>query len=185
MKLSQVQLGTRAERPVEFSYRGTTVKLAIRPLVGTEEGLALERTTAYATEKKAAKVEPGNSLFDLGLMAHTLVLACVDIDSPVDAREPFFDGGIAQVFDLLDTEQIVYLAAQFELWRDECSPSQKRMSADQLIATLYTVAASGSDLPLRSMAPALLVSCLATTASLLFASHEPKSPPTPPSVATG
>jgi hypothetical protein len=176
LKFSQAQLGTRAERSVEIDVRGTHHTFALRPLTGTEEGIVLERATEYATAKHAAKVESGNPLFDLGIMLHSLALACVDVDSPEGAREAFWDNGAAQIADSLDTEQIAYLYAIYERWQGECSPTQKAMSAAQMVDTLIGIAGSdGDDSFFDRMPLGILVSCLRITAKLLVTSPEGRS----------
>lgn len=176
MKFSQATLGTRAERPVETTIRGVEVALAVRPLAGDEEGLALSRATEYAKAKGAAKVEPGNPIFDLGLMVHQLALACLDVESPPTARTPFFDGGADQVFGSLDTEEIAFLHARYEAWQTECSPSKALKSGEEMVKLLAEIAGSDGHLDfLASTRPGTLAICLLFSARLLFGSPEGRS----------
>ena len=175
MKFSQALLGARAERAVECEIRGVTCAFALRPLTGAEEGVVLERATAYATEKHAAKCEPGNSLFDLGIMLHSLALACVDTESPADKREPYFDGGAAQIADALDTEQIAFLYARFELWQDECSPTVRAQTGEELVRHLVEIVGSDSDLPFARLRLGTLATLVRILGSLALSSAEGRS----------
>ena len=175
MRFSQAELGTRAERPIEFTIKGTPVSFALRPLTGAEEGLALSRATEYAKAKNAAKVEPGNPIFDLGLMVHALAIACVDVDSPAAARAPYFDGGAEQIFANLDTEEIAFLHARYELWQEECSPSKRAQSGAELVAMLVKIVEAEDDLPFVSARPGMLLSLLRITGSLCLRSPELRS----------
>ena len=175
MRFSQATLGTRAERPVEITIRGVPVKLAVRPLSGDEEGLALSRATEYAKAKGAAKVEPNNPIFDLGLMVHQLALACVDVDSPANARAAFFDGGADQIFGSLDTEEIAFLHARYELWQSECSPSQRARTPAELVELLVKIVEAEDDLPFALARPGTLLSLLRITGRLCLSSPELRS----------
>ena len=170
MKFSQAELGNRAERAIEFTIKGVPVSFAIRPLTGAEEGLALSRATEYAKSKNATKAEPGNPIFDLGLMVNALALACVDVDSPPEARTLYFDGGAEQIFANLDTEEIAFLHARYELWQEECSPSKKARSGAELIALLVKIVEAEDDLPFVQARPGTLWTLLRITGSLCLSS---------------
>lgn len=176
MRFSQAQLGIRAERPIEFEIRGAPCSFAIRPLSGSEEASVLSRATEYAKAKGADKAEPGNAIFDLALMMNSLAVACVDTDSPPEARTPFWDGGASQVESNLDTEQITFLYARYELWQSECSPSRGKVSSEELVKLLVEMAGSDGNYDfLARMRLGTLASCLHITAQLLLGSPEGRS----------
>ena len=175
MKFSTVVLGTRAERPVTVDIRGAACAFALRPLTGTEEAAALAEATEFAKTRRAEQIAPGNALFDLGLMIATLAIACVDPDSPAGARAPFFDGGASQIADALDSEQIAYLYARYELWQADCSPSQRAKSGDELIRLLIDVVEAEDDLPFSRARLADVWKLLRITGALFLTSPEHRS----------
>jgi hypothetical protein len=145
VKFSSVLLGKRAEMPVTMEYRGETLSFAVRPLDGNEEALVLERATDFARKRNAATVEPGNPIFDLGVMAHSLAIAAIDIDSPEAARTPYFDGGAESVLGAFGPEEIGFMFSKYEWWQGECSPTIRQMSSAQLVAKLIEIAGSEAD----------------------------------------
>jgi hypothetical protein len=173
LKFSQVVAGKRSERPVEFMHRGVVHKTALRPLDGMEESLALSRATEYAQGQKALSATPGNALFDLGYMAHCLALACVDTDSPVDARTPYFDN-VDQVLGL-DGELIIYLNTLREVWQQECSPTRATLPAGELISTLVRIVEQDDPDFFIGLRPGTQWTLLRSTASLLLDLPEGRS----------
>lgn len=174
MKFSNAVVGTRAERPVSFQIRGTDHAFAIRPLTAAEDALALEYATAYAQDHKAESARPGNPLFDLGYMLHTLALACMDVDSPAASREPFWTNA-AEIEGVLGPEDIAFLHARVEAWQAECSPTRSAMSGAELVGHLIKIAEDDSDLPFSQLRPGLASILLRTTARVLLASPELRS----------
>jgi hypothetical protein len=174
MKFSNVVLGTRAEKSIEMEIRGVVFPFALRPLTGTEEGDALARATEYATEKKAAKVESGNPLFDLALMLESLAIACVDVDSPKDARAPCFSSA-REIADALDGEQIAWLYARYEIWQAECSPSKRARTGADLVKLLVDVVEADDDLPFSQARPGDVWNLLRFTGRLVLSSPELRS----------
>ena len=178
MKFSNLQLGARAERVVELpghTHDGKPVTLIVRPLTGTEESDALRRGFEFAIQEGNPKPCAGDPLYDLGMMVHTLVLGCLDPDSPADDRQPFFDGGAPQVLKLLGREIIHFVYQRHELWQDECSPYARNLSATELLAKVQEVASSTDDAPFSRMSPATRWLFTRTTARLLLDSREGKS----------
>lgn len=170
MKFSSVLLGKRAESVVDLQYRGEALRFALRPLDGTEEAAALERATEFARSRNAASVVPGNPLFDLGLMVHSLALAAIDVDSPAEARQPYFDAGADAVLGAFGPEEIAFLYARYEHQQAECSPTINRMSANEMVGHLIEIAGSDSDLPFVRLRPALQLSLLRFSARQLLSS---------------
>lgn len=154
-RFSAIARGTRATRPVVLSYGGVDVPLAVRPLTGAEEAEALAEGRAYAVGKGIAAPGPTDRLYEIGYMAATLVLGCVDADDPA---APFF-ASAAEVLDNLDTDRIAYLYEQQQAWQDWCSPRPKNMDAGEFIALVLRLAEEGAgaeaDDPLVTLRPSL------------------------------
>lgn len=176
MKFSGIIKGTRAERDVDlpgFEVDGKPVRALMRALNGTEEADVLRAATEFAVRKGAAEPKPGDPLFDLSVMAHTLAIACLDPDS--SPRVPFFDGGAPQVLDELPRETIVYLYERQETWQSESSPYHRQMSEGELVAKVREVAASRDDGPFTQLSPGMRWIFARSMASMLLPSLEPKS----------
>jgi hypothetical protein len=110
-------------------------------------------------------------------MVHTLLLGCVDHDSPSNAPLPFFDSA-EQILANLNRDQVTHLFAQHEHWQDECSPRAKDLTEDQFYAWLVGVAESESPSDFFDLLrPATLWRCTRTTVKLLAISRADKSPP--------
>jgi hypothetical protein len=168
-------LGTRAERPITFEFRGSSCSFAVRPLTGDEDGRALEGAASFAAERKEPNARPGSPLFDLGLMVHSLALACVDTDSPPEARTPFFTGGAAEILGALGQEDIAFLYARYEAWQAECSPTRTAASGVELVGRLIKIVEDDSDLPFSQLRPGQAWILLRTTAALVLNSPELRS----------
>lgn len=191
-RFSSIAKGTRATRPVVLDYAGVEVALAVRPLTGAEEASALADGRAYAVGKGVADPKPTDRLYEIGYMAATLVLGCVDAS---DTAAPFF-ANAAEVLDNLDTDRIAYLYEQQQAWQDWCSPRPKNMDAGEFIALVLRLAEEGAsddaDDPLVMLRPSLRLSFARTLARQFQASltrnsasgsaSEPgtSTPPAPP-----
>lgn len=175
-RFSAIAKGTRATRPVVLSYGGADVPLAVRPLTGAEEAEALAEGRAYAVGKGIAAPGPTDRLYEIGYMAATLVLGCVDADDP---GAPFFSSA-AEVLDNLDTDRIAYLYEQQQAWQDWCSPRPKDMDAGEFIALVLQLAEEGAgadaDDPLVTLRPSLRLSFARTLARQYQASLARRSP---------
>ena len=172
MKFSKAKLGKRAELPIEFEHRGEKLVFAFRPLDGEEEATVLERATEFARVRKADECKPGNPLFDYGQMVHSLALAAIDVDSPVEKREPYFDGGEADVLAAFGQEEVAFLYARYDFWQGECSPTRRQMTPKELLTTIIDIARSETDLPFSSMRPSMQLLCLRSMARLLLNSQD-------------
>jgi hypothetical protein len=175
-RFSAIAKGTRATRPVVLAYGGADVPLAVRPLNAAEEADALAEGRAYAVGKGIAAPAPTDRLYEIGYMASTLVLGCVDADDPA---APFF-ASAAEVLDNLDTDRIAYLYEQQQAWQDWCSPRPKDMDAGEFIALVLRLAEEGAgadaDDPLVMLRPSLRLSFARTLARQYQASLTRRSP---------
>lgn len=145
-------------------------------LNGVEETAALERARAFAIKSGVADPKPNEPIYDLAVMAHTLVAGCVDHDSGAELR-PFFDS-VEQVLQNLNRDQIAFLFAQHEHWQDECSPQGKDLDENGFYAWLVGVAESESPSDFfERLRPSILWRFTRTTARLLLLSRADKSEP--------
>jgi hypothetical protein len=176
MKFSTIQKGRRAERAIDLPGYEGHVPLLLRPITGQEEADVLRLAFEFAAQKGNEKPSAGDPLYDMGMMVHTLAIACLDTESPPDARTPFFDGGAKQILDELSRESIVHLYERQELWQDECSPYLRRMTSEDLIAKVAEVANSSDDAPFIGMSPATRWLFTRTTADLLQSYREGRLP---------
>lgn len=119
---SDVEKGTKAEKPTTFPYAGKDVPTVLRTLSMGEE-IEVIATAVKAAEKKGVKdPKPGNAIYDAFLKAHTVLLVCMDPESPEKSRAPFFDGGLDDVLGLGD-EIVTMLFEQHEMHQQQTSPS--------------------------------------------------------------
>lgn len=142
-KYSAMVLGTRAERKIDFP--GTETKLAVRPLTGLEVSAAYEKAAEYAKATEGA-------LFGMAQMAASIAIACLDIDSPPNARLPFFDGGFQQAMGL-DYEVIAYLYEHLASWQAHCSPYATKVPFSELMALVDAEVESDDDSFFLQLAP--------------------------------
>jgi hypothetical protein len=149
-RLCDIARGTRATKPVKLPLSGLDdpVDVLVRPLNGLELGAVVARARAYALDEMR-KARPnddsrplpepreGDRLFDLGSMAATLLLACLDPEHP---ERPFF-GDMAEILSELDAERIVLLYEEQQLWQDECAPRPRTMNGAAFMALVMGEAA--------------------------------------------
>lgn len=176
MKFSTIAQGTRAERIVDLpGYKkedGSPIRLALRPLTGAEEQRVLESALTDAKKGGSAEPKPGDQLYDLAIMAHTLALGCLDVDSPVTARAPFFDQGAAHLLENLHVETITYLFERHDQWQSECSPYVRQMSLDALLSKAREVASPEGEAAFTGMSPGMRWVFARSMAALLVTSPE-------------
>ena len=128
-------------------------------------------------------------MYDLSVMAEICAVACVDHDSPADAPEPFFDGGVKQALEL-DTDRLTLLYQAFSEWSATCNPRRVNMSIADYMETVTALALTedGDDRFFDSLGSVMLRVCARTMARQLVISREPKSPSTSasePATTTG
>lgn len=144
--------GTRAVKSVTFPFAGENQTVGVRPLTGRELGDVLGAGREYAIAHGLKDPKDGDRLYELGQMAHTLALACVDVDVP---ESPYFTSA-EEVLDGLDPDRIVLLYEEQQAWQDECAPRADKMSGTEFMAKVIEVAGweSGPD-PLLLLRPTL------------------------------
>jgi hypothetical protein len=176
MKLSSLAAardGKRAESPITFplAINGESQEVTVlaSPLTGAEESRVLVFALEYA-KAKGAEPKEGEPLFDLAVMVKTIELGILDPDSPPTARTPFADGGPDQVLELLGRETIAFLYEAQQQWQDMCSPSVRRVKAEELIEHIIALAEADDDLPFVRLSPGLRWICTRSMARLLTSS---------------
>ena len=145
MKFSQIVKGTRATRDVDFTIWGATARCAVRPMTGLEEGDAMAAGRAYAVSKGIADPKPTDRVYEIGVMVHTLAVACIDPDN----HDALYFSSAGEILENLDTDRIAYLYEAQQLFQDECSSRVSKMGEAEWVATVLEVAeAAISDNPL-------------------------------------
>lgn len=179
MKFSQLQKGARLERSAELTgyvaEDGKPVTFLIRALTGAEEADAIRAAFDYARQDGNDKPAEGDALFDMGLMANVIAVACLDPDSPATERTPFFSGGASEILRELSRDTIVHLYNRQALWQDEVSPYRRRLTSEELLAKALEVVAEESDRPFSELSPATQWIFTRTMARLLVGSPEGRS----------
>jgi hypothetical protein len=160
--------------------------VAMIVLTGEEDDEVLAQARAHAVSRGIAEPKPGDPIFDLSVMVHTLRLGCVDPDSPQDSPVPFFMSA-EQIWKNLSRDQIVHLHAQHEFFQDECSPRAKRFeSENQFYAWVLKAAESESPSDFfESIGPAMLWNSVRTLAKQHVLLLTDKSLPTLSSESAG
>lgn len=160
-KFSEIAKGVTARRSFTFTLpSGTdcTVDLAI--ILGENDALILRKAKEFAEARDVKDPKPGDPLYELGIWVNTIALGVVDPDSPIDAPQPFFDGGVPQILDEktgLGREWIALLFQAQQAWQDHLAPRPKEMGPNEFLAHIIQIAEAPSDaeLPFSRWRPAL------------------------------
>lgn len=195
-RFEQILRGQKARKTIEFpAPLGATpdqgeVLVDLVVLNGHEEAEAIAAARAYAKKNGVEEPREGDPHFDLGLMVHTLVRACVEHAEPgfssfeyFFAMEPGskdFAAMAALVLDGMDRERITYVYQLHQVWQEECSPWGKGDTEDQIVAKLQSLRGVGDpSLPFKLWRPAtvgsLLLSLVNRLSHLLPDRSEPGS----------
>lgn len=122
MRFSDVVRGSRAVRLVVLTLPdGRVVRCGVRPLHPDTEEVELADEARHRTLEDGGEPRLGDPVFENWVHVLTLVRACVDLDSPEDAREPFFDGGVDQIRARLDSDAIRRLYHAQLAFQVECN----------------------------------------------------------------
>jgi hypothetical protein len=116
---------------------GRSVEIALRPLASGEQAEILRLARADAVAGGIESPRNGDPLYDLAEMEHTLLLCCVDPDSPQDAPRPFF-ASIGEIRSSPDLghDRIAYLFEQFQQFQDECSPQRRHVDLEEMMVAM-------------------------------------------------
>ena len=175
MKFSQVAKGTFAEKRTTFRHHGEEVVTLLRPLSAGEEIAVISKARASAVKSGVLDPKPGDSIYEAHLQSETLVLACLDPDSPpVAGRTSTFDEGPAQVLEM-DGDTILMLHEQHKIWQEECSPSIRVKSTKELFEIAKAVASSDDPFFYARLSPSTRWQLLVFMAALLLKSPDFKA----------
>ena len=172
-KFSSIARGVRARKAVTFPLLGGgDATCAVVPLLAEQEVAVLAQARAFAISKGLTDPKDGQPLYELSKWVHTLVHACVDVDSPLDDPAPFFDGGAAQILhpkEGLDRDRIALLYQEWMAWQDECSPPPGTMTGEEYMRHLlsHSEVADGAELPFVRWRPIIQQAFVRTMASQL------------------
>lgn len=160
-------------------------------LLSADETVVVEREArAFAKTNGVEKVEQGDGFYLRGLAVSTLLLACADNESPLEAPEPFF-ANPAEVRRFLDDARIAYVYEKQRAFQSELSPTPDKCSYEEFVGLVWQTrkeAQQGGDperpfvgLPYRKLTDfaqnAALVLTTPTLPELLFGSPTPTPSP--------
>lgn len=137
MKASAILAGVRGDSPGQLVHNGQEIAVAIRCLDTIEASAVREKARAYAVEKGVAEPADGEPIYDMAVMAHTLLIAVLDAESPADNREPFFVS-----FDEVRArtpEQIAHLYEQQRRVQELADPKVHGLKPEELMATAFAI----------------------------------------------
>lgn len=180
MKFSQIIRGTRARKTVTIegidTPEGAPIPIDVRPLNGLEQAETLAKARAFAESRGVKEPRDGEPIYDLGKQVYTLLLACLDHESPGDAPRPFF-ASADEILEGLDRDRRSYLYELQEMWEDECAPRPSSMESKDFLAWCMEVcsAPEGDDGPFVRLRPVLRWSCVRTLAAIHVLSQTHKS----------
>lgn len=182
-KMRDIARGVRAVKAVSFrranagsvqpgsdpSSDSAQVRLGVRVLLGAETLEVYEKAAAAARDHGVATWDAEDPVCSLFMMAHTLHIACVDLDSDEKRRERFFES-VEQILedDELGTDNIALLYEQQVQWQDEVSGKSPMMTVAEVTRLVLDDAGRkpGDPGPLVHLRHASLVSCVRTMGQL-------------------
>lgn len=203
---NQIRKGTRARRrvllplsdgpiPLRTGEEGKlrldpasahVVQIDLRSLASGEQAEVLAHARADALARGVQEPRPGNPIYDLAEMEHTLLLCCVDPDSPAESPRPLF-ASIEEIRSdpALGSDRVVYLFELFQQFQDECSPQRRHLTLDEAMASMLLLAGEEEDARrfFESLGPGLRWICMRTLALQLRISPTPSSASGSPSEA--
>jgi hypothetical protein len=157
--------------------RPARVEVGLVPLSPGDEATIYERATAYARARGMGEPKEGDELYEYGKALHRCLLGVVDPDV-TDRREPFFDGGLKQLEDMVELgkDGVLTLAEMHQSYSDEISGLVAELSTEDgyAKATKELAGPDGASFFL-SLRPGLRVSWALITAKLLVTSLQDKS----------
>lgn len=155
-------------RTIGMASTAESIKVALVPLLFDTDAEALEMAREYAKRHKVEDPKPGDPLYERGLMLYTVLLACVDVDSPLDKPEPFF-ADEKEITKYLDPDRVSVLFHQQRAWQSLISPLPKTMDPGTYIAILASQmrAPEVADIPFDALPLAMRRSFMQQSALLL------------------
>ena len=155
-------------RTIGMPSTAEAIPVALVPLLFDTDSDALEYACEYAKKRKVENPKPGDPLYERGLMLYTVLLACIDVDSPLDKPEPFF-ANEQEITKHLDPDRVSVLFHQQRAGQSMISPLPKTLDPGTYIAILASQmrAPEVADLPFDALPLAMRRSFLAQSALLL------------------
>ena len=177
-RFSQIAAGTRARKTVMLEIADEPRKIDLRVLGPFEWSEVLTAARAFAVSKGVVDPDEGDPLYELGLHVHTLLLACIDSDSPTDAPAPFFDSAEQMLnSSIIGRDHLAMLFAHHEVWEWECSPRAKELDKAEF-ARIIAAAGQGDVGPFCRLRPGMQLVCMRSLAELYWSSQSASSPST-------
>lgn len=181
-RFKQIAKGIANVKTISLPFEGKDEAVGVRMMTGAELGDSLEGARAYATSHGLKDPKPGDELYDLGLMVHTLFIACVDPTEEGPTRTPYFES-VDEILAHLDPDRIALLYEEQQAWQDECSPRPSKIGGDDFFTMVLRLAGweSGQPDPLLRWRPTLRAIFTRTLASQFMSSLTNKSGSSSPS----
>lgn len=137
-RFHQIAKGTANVKRITFPFEGKEEPVGVRVMTGAELGATIRGAREYAEANGLKTPKAGDELYDLGLMVHTLLIACVDA-ADEGKRAPYF-ASAAEILENLDPDRITLLYEEQQLWQDECSPRPSTVSSDDYFSMVLRLA---------------------------------------------
>lgn len=133
--------GARARETVPFPIVGVDgeKRVDLRIISADETLDALRSARARSIAKGLAEPKQGEPIYDLSLMMTTVLAAAL----VVGTDEPYFDS--LEDVASLDPDTVQYLYQAHALFTDRCSPRLMKMSPEEFIAGIATLASEDSE----------------------------------------
>lgn len=184
MKFSNILKGTQAEERVEVPGfqmpDGNPWTVLMRPLTGFEYANACADARQFAESKGVKTPSLGEPIYDLALASHILLIGCVDPDTPSTKREPVFSS-MEEIMKDMHPEHIVYLHTRHERWQNECSPTNDKVTDENLLDKVREVTGPDGVTNFMRFSPSMQVSFVISMANTLLPLLEGKYSPGLPS----
>ena len=151
MKFADVAKGIKAEKVAAIFFGGKTIPTRLRPLSAAEEIGVIADAVKAAQKAGVREPKPGDPIYEAHLKARTLALACLDPDSPEEARTTTF-ASPDEVLEM-DSDSVGILMEQQSMWQEECSPSINATSTKDLFKTAQEVSERGDPFDYARLSP--------------------------------
>lgn len=157
MKLTDAlaALGPHRE-PVTLDIGDARVVVDLQILSIADEVAALARARSYAVEHGVAEPSETDPLYEQGLAIATVVCACVESDSPIDAPVRVFENEEALVSNkLIGREIVAYLYARYRFMADMHSPRKFDITRDHVAEIFRSAREDDNPIPFCDSRPGI------------------------------
>jgi hypothetical protein len=134
MRARDIILGAPKRQPCHVTAidGATRLDFALTLLSSEASTKIAEGAREYAKARGVADPKPEDVLFLRGKWAHTILLAAVDPDSPLDSPEPYFDN-VARIERMLDDAAQVHVVQEQKDFQDEHAPAGEGCTPEQFV----------------------------------------------------